>query len=110
MKKYLLIISFLFATFYTRLKSTFYCSVTVTGGRCSGYTRTVWWNVQSRTMEIKVPTFTSYTLRVNFYEKCGNVDSNIQGVGTPYYNFNKFYIQERTSYIANLEHITTLGC
>ncbi len=96
--------------FRARLKSTFYCTVTVTGGKCSDYKRTLWWNVRSRTMEIKVPTFTSYTIRVNFYERCGTVDSNVQGYGNPYYNFNKFYTQERTSYIANLEYFFTLEC
>ncbi len=96
--------------FKARLGSTFYCSVIVTGGKCSDYKRTLWWNVQSRTMEIKVPTFTSYTIRVNFYERCGDYDSNVEGYGNSYYYFNEFYNQEQTSYSANLEYIATIGC
>ncbi|MCF6352383.1 MAG: hypothetical protein L3J06_05180 [Cyclobacteriaceae bacterium] len=52
--------------FYARARGTFHCLVTVTGGRCSDYSERYVWNVQSRTMEIKVPTFTSYTIRVKF--------------------------------------------
>ncbi len=89
---------------------TFFCVITVTGGQCSNYNERYVWNVQSRTMEIPIPTFTSYTLSVNFYERCGDWDANLFGFGNPHYTYSRYFQQEEINYFVGLKYFRTARC
>lgn len=90
-------------------KNTYYCVVTVTGGQCSNYWNQYVWNVKSSTMEIPIPTFTSYTIRVNFYERCGDWDAKY-GSGNPQYTYSRYFQQEEIHYFVGLKYFRTRGC